>query len=116
MPNFNKVILMGNLTRDPELKYTANKTAVCNVGLATNRAYTDQEGNVQEETTFVDLEAWGQLAETISKHLSKGRPVFIEGRLRQDRWQDNDGNNRSRMKVVVESFQFLDPPKNNSGN
>lgn len=107
--NLNKVMLMGNLTRDIELKYTQSNTAVGTFGLAINHRYKTATGELKEEVTFVDCDAWGRTAETMSKFLSKGRPVFIEGRLRLDTWQDkNDGSKRSRLKVVVENFQFID--------
>jgi single-strand DNA-binding protein len=108
MPNMNKVLLMGNLTRDPELRYLPSNMAVVNIGLAINRRWKNQQGEPQEETTFVDCEAFGRTAEVINEHLRKGRPIFVEGRLRLDQWQDKEGNNRSKMKVVVENFQFLD--------
>ena len=107
MPNYNKVMLMGNLTRDIELKYTAGNNAVANLGLAVNRRYRANE-EMKEETTFIDCEAWGKTAENLSKYLSKGSPVFLEGRLKLDEWQDRDGNRRSKLRVVVESFQFID--------
>lgn len=108
MPSYNKVLLMGNLTRDIELRHTSANTAVANIGLAVNRRFKGQDGQQRDETTFVDCEAWGRTAEIMSQYLSKGRPVFIEGRLRLDQWQDQQGNNRSRLKVVVENFQFID--------
>ena len=108
MASYNKVILMGNLTRDPELKRTSTDMAVAQIGIAVNRKYKDREGNQKEETTFVDCEAWGKTAETMAKYLSKGRPVFVEGRLKLDQWQDKDGSNRSKLRVVIESFQFID--------
>lgn len=106
--SYNKVLLMGNLTRDIELKHLSGDNAVANIGLAVNRRFKSREGEMREETTFVDCEAWGRTAETMSKYLTKGRPVFIEGRLRLDQWQDKDGSNRSKLKVVVETFQFVD--------
>ena len=108
MANLNRVLLMGNLTRDPELRYLPSNTPVVKIGLATNRRWRNQQGEQQEETTFVDCEAFGRQAEVINEYLQKGRPVFIEGRLRLDQWQDKDGGNRSRMKVVIENFQFID--------
>ena len=108
MPNLNKVMLMGNLTRDPELRYTPSNTPVATIGIAVNRRWRNQSGEDQEETTFVDCEAWGRTAEVMSQYLQKGRPVFVEGRLRLDQWQDREGNNRSRLKVVIEGFQFID--------
>lgn len=109
MPNLNKVMLMGNLTRDPELRYTPNNTAVANLGMAINRRWFNKQTNEnQEETTFVDLEAWGRTAEVLNQYLKKGRPLYVEGRLKLDQWQDKDGGNRSKLKIVVESFEFLD--------
>ena len=108
MANYNKVLLMGNLTRDPELKRTSTDMAVAQIGMAVNRRYKDKTGEQREETTFVDCEAWGKTAETMAKYLSKGKPVFIEGRLKLDQWQDKDGNNRSKLKIVIENFQFID--------
>ena len=107
MANFNKVLLVGNLTRDPELKHTPSNQAVAQIGLAVNRNYQTKDGEKREETTFVDCEAWGRTAEVMSQYLSKGRPVLVEGRLKLDQWQDKDGNNRSKLKVVIENFQFL---------
>jgi len=107
MANFNKILLMGNLTRDPQLSYTPNQTAVVDFGLATNRRWTGQDGSKREETCFVDCRAFGRLAENINKYLTKGRPVFIEGRLTFDTWTAQDGTKRSRHRVTVENFQFL---------
>src|SRR5688572_7002918 len=107
--SFNRVFLMGNLTRDVELKYTQSNKAVANFGLAVNNRFKGADGTLKEEVTFVDCEAWGLTAESMSKYLAKGRPVFIEGRLKLDTWQDkNDGSNRSKLKVVVETFTFVD--------
>lgn len=107
--SFNKVILLGNLTRDIELRHTSGNQAVANIGLAVNRRWRSPDGENREETTFVDCEAWGRTAEIMSQYLTKGRPVFIEGRLRLDTWQDKEsGGNRSKLKVVVETFQFVD--------
>jgi len=109
MPNLNKVMLMGNLTRDPELRYTPNNQAVANIGMAINRTWFNKQTNEkQEETTFVDCEAWGRTAEVINQYLKKGRPIYIEGRLKLDQWQDKDGGNRSKLKIVIENFQFID--------
>lgn len=107
--NFNRVFLMGNLTRDPEIRYTGNNMAIAKLGLAVNRRYRTADGQVKEETTFVDCDAFGKTAETIGKFLTKGRPIFIEGHLRLDTWQDKQsGENRSKLKVVVDNFQFVD--------
>ncbi len=99
---------MGNLTRDPELKQTPNNQSVAQIGIAMNRKFKDRDGNMREEVTFVDCEAWGRTAEVMAQYLSKGKPVFVEGRLKLDQWQDKEGNNRSKLKVVIESFQFID--------
>ena len=103
MGSFNRVVLMGNLTRDIELKHLQNDNAVASFGIAVNRKYKDKE-----ETTFVDCTAWGKTAETMAKYLSKGKPVFVEGRLTLDQWEDKDGGKRSKLKVTVENFQFID--------
>ena len=107
MANFNRVILVGNLTRDPEIRYTPSGTAVADFGLAVNRRWRSQDGDDREEVCFVDITAWGRQGEVISEHLSKGDPVLIEGRLRMDTWQGQDGQKRTKHKVVVENFQFL---------
>jgi len=107
MANFNKVLLIGNLTRDPQLSYTPNQTAVVDFGLATNRRWTAQDGSQRQETCFVDCRAFGRQAENINKYLTKGRPVFIEGRLTYEAWTAQDGAKRSRHRVTVENFQFL---------
>ncbi len=107
MANFNKVFLMGNLTRDPELRYTPNGKAVVDFGLAINRRWTSQGGEQREETCFVDLQAWARSAEVISEYCRKGRPLFVEGRLRLETWEGRDGQKRSKLRVVVENFQFL---------
>lgn len=114
MANYNKVLLMGNLTRDVELKSIAGGTQVANIGLAVNRRWTGQDGQQKEETTFVDCEAWGRTAETMAKYLSKGRPVFIEGRLKLDQWE-KEGQKFSKLRVVVESFQFVDSRQGGGG-
>ena len=108
MATYNKVLIMGNLTRDPELKQTPSNQSVAQIGIAMNRKFKDREGTMREETTFVDCEAWGRTAEVMAQYLTKGKPVFVEGRLKLDQWQDKEGNNRSKLKVVIESFQFID--------
>ena len=110
MANLNKVMLIGNLTRDVELKQLPSGNPVAQIGLAINRKWKDKAGEDQEEVTFVDCEAWGKTAEIMAKYLAKGKPVFIEGRLKLDSWE-KDGEKRSKMKVVVESFQFLSSGK-----
>ncbi len=107
MANFNKVFLMGNLTREPELRVTPGGLSICKFGLAVNRVFSDREGNKKEETTFVDIDSFGKQAELISKYMTKGRPIFVEGRLRLDQWETNTGDKRSRMVVVLDNFQFL---------
>ncbi|MHC4622931.1 MAG: single-stranded DNA-binding protein [Planctomycetota bacterium] len=107
MAGFNKVLLMGNLTRDPQLSYTPNQTAVVDFGIAVNRRWKGQDGNQREETCFADCRAFGRMAENINKYLSKGRPVFVEGRLTLDSWTAQDGTKRSKHRVTVENFQFL---------
>jgi single-strand DNA-binding protein len=107
MAGFNKVVLMGNLTRDPQLSYTPNQTAVVDFGLATNRRWTAADGAQRQETCFVDCRAFGRLAENINKYLSKGRLLLVEGRLTFDSWTAQDGTKRSKHRVTVENFQFL---------
>lgn len=107
--NVNRVFLMGNLTRDPEVRVTPNNFTVCKFALAINRYWFDKSANERrEEVTFVDCEAWGRTAENIGKFFTKGRPIFIEGRLRLDQWEDKEGGKRSRLLVVAEDFQFVD--------
>lgn len=107
--NFNQVLLMGNLTRDVELKFTPTNLAIASFGIAVNRRWTTPQGEKKEEVTFVDCDAFGKTAEVMSKYLSKGKPVFINGRLKLDQWDDkNGGGKRSKLKVVVEEFQFID--------
>jgi single-strand DNA-binding protein len=110
MANFNKVLLMGNLTRDPQLSYLPSQTAVVDFGLAVNRRWTGKDGQTKEEVCFVDCRAFGKPAETINKYLSKGRAVFVEGRLTLDSWTAQDGTKRSKHRVTVENFQFLGAP------
>jgi single-strand DNA-binding protein len=109
MASFNKVILAGNLTRDPELRYTPKGTAVAKLGLAVNRTWRNEAGETKEEVTFVDVDAFGRQAEVLAQYLKKGRPVLVEGRLRLEQWEDkNTQQKRSRLGVVLESFSFLD--------
>jgi single-strand DNA-binding protein len=107
MAGYNKVLLMGNLTRDPQLSYTPNQTAVVDFGVATNRKWTGQDGSQREETCFVDCRAFGRMAENINKYFTKGRPIFLEGRLTYDSWTAQDGSKRSKLRVTVETFTFL---------
>jgi len=109
MASFNKVILAGNLTRDPELRYTPKGTAIARLGIACNRKWKSETGEMKEEVTFVDVDAFGKTAETIGQYLKKGRPILIEGRLRYDTWEDKQsGQKKSKLGVVLENFQFLD--------
>lgn len=108
MPNVNKVILIGNLTRDPEIKYTPKGTAIAELGLAINRVYTPEGGEKREETTFIDVTLWGRQAEVANEYAKKGRPIYIEGRLQLDTWEDKtSGQKRSKLKVVGENIQLL---------
>ena len=108
MANLNKVMLIGNLTRDPEIKYTPKGMAIAQLGLAINRNWTNDGGEKQEETTFVDVDLFGRLAEIAGEYLKKGRPVYIEGRLRLESWDDKQsGQKRTKMKVVGEQMQLL---------
>ena len=111
MASFNKVILVGNLTRDPELRYTPKGTAVAKIGLAVNRTWTSETGEKKEEVTFVDVDIFGRTAENVSQYMRKGRPILIEGRLRLDQWDDKQtGQKRSKLGVVAETVQFLGSP------
>ena len=110
MASFNKVILLGNLTRDPELRYTPQGAAVCEFSIAMNRVFTSKAGEKKEEVTFIEIVTWARTAEICAEYLKKGRPVFIEGRLQQDRWEQPDGQKRSRIKVTAERVQFLGGP------
>src|SRR3954468_24805801 len=108
MSNFNRVFLMGNMTRDPQLKFLPSQMAVAEFGIATNRKFKTQSGEDREEVTFVDCSAFGRTAEVINQYFSKGKPIFIEGRLKYDTWEDkNGGGKRSKMSVVVERFEFI---------
>ncbi len=116
MANLNKVMLIGNLTRDPELRHTPKGTAVAEIGLAINRVWKDDHGQKQEETTFVDVTLWGRQAEIAQQYLAKGNPVYIEGRLNLDTWDDKaTGQKRSKLKVVGEAMQLLGARPNSGG-
>jgi single-strand DNA-binding protein len=109
MASFNKVILAGNLTRDPELRYTPKGTAIAQITLAVNRTWKSETGESKEEVSFVDVEAWGRQGEVIAQYMRKGRPLLVEGRLKQDKWEDkNTHQKQSKLKVVLESFTFID--------
>lgn len=107
----NRVLLGGNLTRDPQVRFITDKKAVADFGLAINHRYKGSDGEMKEEATFVDVEAWGRTAELVGQYLTKGRACFIEGRLKLDSWEDKDGQKRSKLKVVADSVQFLDSGK-----
>ncbi len=107
MASVNKVILIGNLGADPELRYTPSGSAVADLGLAVNRKYKAQDGTLKDEVCYVNLTAWGRTAENAAEYLSKGRPVFVEGRLKFDQWESKEGEKRSKLSVVIERLQFL---------
>jgi single-strand DNA-binding protein len=108
MASFNKVILMGNLTRDPQLKYLPSQMAVAEFGLAMNRKFRTQSGEDREEVTFIDCSAFGKTGELINQYFTKGKPIFVEGRIKYDSWEDKQGGGkRSKITVVVENFQFI---------
>ena len=119
MASFNKVILLGNLTRDPETRVTASGVTICKLGLATSRVYVTKDGERREDTTFVDIDAFGKQAEVITKYMRKGRPLMVEGRLKLDQWESSEGQKRSKLGVVLENFQFVggrDEEDSNSSN
>lgn len=116
MANLNKVLLIGNLTRDPELRYTPKGTAVADISLAINRVWNNEQGQKQEETTFVDITLWGRQAELAQQYLTKGRGAYVEGRLQVETWDDKQtGQKRSKLKVVGESLQFLPDGRKDGG-
>ena len=106
MASLNKVLLMGNLTRDPELRYTPSGTPVCEFGLAVNRQFKTRSGEQRDEACFVDVTMWGRRGVVISEYFTKGKPIFIEGRLKYDSWESAEGR-RSRLTVVAENFEFM---------
>jgi single-strand DNA-binding protein len=115
MANFNKVLLMGNLTRDPQLSYLPSQTPVVDFGMAVNRKWTSKEGETKEEVCFVDCRAFGRPAENINKYLHKGQPLFVEGRLVYDAWTAQDGTKRSKHRIHVDNFQFIGAPARTGG-
>ena len=116
MANFNKVILAGNLTRDPELRYTPKGVAIASFGLAINRRWKTETGETKEEVTFVDVDAFNRQAEVVAQYMKKGRPFLVEGRLKLDQWEDkNTHQKQSKLKVVLESFSFIDSNRAESG-
>jgi single-strand DNA-binding protein len=109
MTGFNRVIIAGNLTRDPELRYTPKGTAVAHITLAVSRTWKSETGESKEEVSFVDVDAWARQAEVIAQYMKKGRPLLVEGRLKQDTWEDkNTHQKQSKLKVVLEGFTFID--------
>jgi single-strand DNA-binding protein len=116
MASFNKVIIAGNLTRDPELRYTPKGTAVARITLAVNRTWKSESGENKEEVSFVDVDVWGRQAEVIGQYMKKGRPLLVEGRLKQDSWEDkNTKQKQTKLKVVLESFSFIDSNRGGEG-
>jgi single-strand DNA-binding protein len=115
MASYNKVLLMGNLTRDVQIKSTAGNQSVADISIAVNRKFKTKDGQDREEVTFVDCECWGPRAEVIAKYFSKGKPIFIEGRLKLDSWEDKDGQKRSKMRVVIDDFQFVESRSGGGG-
>jgi single-strand DNA-binding protein len=116
MANFNRVILAGNLTRDPELRYTPKGTAIARIGMAINRTWKNEAGEQQTEVTFVDVDAFGRQAEVIAQYMKKGRPFLVEGRLKLDQWEDkNTHQKQSKLKVVLEGFSFIDSKGGDGG-
>lgn len=111
----NRVLLGGNLTRDPQVRFLPSEQAVANFGLAINRRFKGSDGQMKEEVTFIDVEAWGRTAELVGQYLTKGRACFVEGRLKLDSWDDKDGQKRSKLKVVADSVQFLDSGNRGGG-
>jgi single-strand DNA-binding protein len=109
--SFNRVIFAGNLTRDPELSYLPSGTPVCRIGIAANRKWRDKDGNQKEETCFVDANAFARQAEVINQYLRKGQGILIEGRLKYRQWTDKSGQNRSKLDIVIENFQFTGGPR-----
>jgi len=108
MPNLNKVMLMGNLTRDPEIKYTPKGMAIASFGIAVNRVWSNEAGEKQEEVTFIDIEMFGRKAEVVGEYFKKGKPIYVEGRLKLDSWDDKtSGQKKSKLKIIGETFEFL---------
>ena len=116
MASLNKVLLIGNLTRDPDVRMMSSGRPVCNFGLALNRNYKDSEGNKKEEVTFVDVECFGPRAEAVGRFFSKGRPIFVEGRLKLDQWESKEGEKRSAIRVVLDNFEFVDAGRNEASS
>ena len=107
MSSYNRLIMLGNITRDPELSYTPSNTAICKFGIATNRKWKDKDGNGREEVCFVDCAIFGKSAETFNQYMERGSSVLVEGRLQLDRWEDKDGGKRSKHCIAVDNFTFM---------
>ncbi len=116
MASLNKVLLMGNMTRDPQLSYLPSQTPVVEFGLAVSRRYKKQDGTMAEDVCFVDCQMFGKRAETVNKYFKKGEPIFVEGRLKFDSWQGQDGSKRSKLRVFVENFEFIGRGGGGGGN
>lgn len=116
MSSFNKVIILGRLTRDPDLRMTPSGNHICKFGVATSRKFKLSDGSMKEETTFIDIDAFGKQAEVVSKFFTKGRQIFIEGRLRFDQWEANSGEKRNKLTIVLEGFQFIDSVRDSQQN
>ena len=114
MSSFNRVILMGNLTRDPEIRQTQSGTSICRFAIAVNRSFSSPDGSMRDETCFVDIDSFGRTAENISKYFSRGKPILVEGRLRQDSWEDKQGQKRTKLVVVLERFEFVGGSRDSS--
>jgi single-strand DNA-binding protein len=115
MANFNQVILIGNITRDPQLSYLPSQTAVCDFGIAVNKKFKGQDGQMKEKPCFVDLKAFGKTGEAINKYCKKGNPLFIRGELSYDSWTAKDGTKKSKLSVIIDSFQFIGGKPNTDG-
>ena len=113
MSSYNRVVLMGHLTRDPEVKFLPSGTTVANFSIAMNERYTDRDGNLQEKATFVECEAWNRSAEIIGDYFAKGMPIHLEGRLQLDQWENDEGEKRSKLKVRVDRFTFVGKKEDN---
>jgi single-strand DNA-binding protein len=116
MANYNKVILAGNLTRDPQLSFLPSNTPVVEFGMAINRRWKSQTGEQREDVTYVDIRAFGRQAETLNQYMNKGKPILVEGQLRFDQWEGKDGQKRSKLYVVVDTFQFIGGPPGGDSN
>lgn len=116
MASYNRIVLLGNLTRDPQLSYTPGNVAVCKFGLATNHRFRDREGNTREDTCFVDCTVFGRAGETFNQYMSKGRSVLIEGRLSWSQWTTPEGDKRSKHEVIVDNFQFVGGGRGEGGD